>query len=46
MNEFPNHWKVENGLYCARFSKRGLAGILMDAITIIDNIKTIRGHKI
>ncbi|KAG5581444.1 hypothetical protein H5410_052071 [Solanum commersonii] len=45
-NEFPNHWKGENGLYCAGFSKRGLAGISMDAITIVDDIKTIRGDKI
>ncbi|KAK6777963.1 hypothetical protein RDI58_024681 [Solanum bulbocastanum] len=46
MNEFPNHWKGENGLYCAGFSKRGLAGISMDAITIVDDIKTVRGDKI
>ncbi|KAK4724308.1 hypothetical protein R3W88_027087 [Solanum pinnatisectum] len=46
MNEFPNHWKGENGLYCAGFSKRGLAGISLDAITIVDDIKTVRGDKI
>ncbi|KAG5595603.1 hypothetical protein H5410_036835 [Solanum commersonii] len=42
MNPFPNHWKGENGLYCVGFSKRGLAGISMDAINIIDDIKTIK----
>ncbi|WMV37807.1 hypothetical protein MTR67_031192 [Solanum verrucosum] len=41
-NAFPNHWKEENGLYCVGFSKSGLAGISMDAITIIDDIKTIK----
>ncbi|WMV37408.1 hypothetical protein MTR67_030793 [Solanum verrucosum] len=46
MNKFPNHWKGENGFYCVGFSKRGLAGISMDAITIVDDIKTVRGDKI
>ncbi|KAK4724309.1 hypothetical protein R3W88_027088 [Solanum pinnatisectum] len=46
MNEFPNHWKGENGLYCAGFSKRGLATISMDVITVVDDIKTVRGDKI
>ncbi|CAN4120766.1 unnamed protein product [Withania somnifera] len=27
INEFPDHWKGENGLYCAGFSKTGIAGI-------------------
>ncbi|XP_004247953.2 probable indole-3-pyruvate monooxygenase YUCCA10 [Solanum lycopersicum] len=40
------NWKGENGLYCAGFSKRGIAGISMDAIAIVDDIKTIRGDKI
>ncbi|XP_015087241.1 probable indole-3-pyruvate monooxygenase YUCCA10 [Solanum pennellii] len=39
-------WKGENGLYCAGFSRRGIAGISMDAIAIADDIKTIRGDKI
>ncbi|KAM3327086.1 hypothetical protein P3S67_002212 [Capsicum chacoense] len=46
INKFPNHYKGENGLYCAGFSKRGIAGISMDAIAIADNIKTVRGEKI
>ncbi|XP_049386945.1 probable indole-3-pyruvate monooxygenase YUCCA10 [Solanum stenotomum] len=40
------NWKGENGLYCAGFSKRGIAGISMDAIAIADDIKTVRGNKI
>ncbi|KAJ8530739.1 hypothetical protein K7X08_023620 [Anisodus acutangulus] len=44
--KFPNHWKGENGLYCAGFSKRGLAGISMDAKSIVENIKTVRAEKI
>uniref|UniRef100_A0A0E0BGH5 Uncharacterized protein n=1 Tax=Oryza glumipatula TaxID=40148 RepID=A0A0E0BGH5_9ORYZ len=35
---FPNHWKGENGLYCAGFARRGLAGIAMDAKNIADHI--------
>ncbi|KAL5204578.1 hypothetical protein ABZP36_009449 [Zizania latifolia] len=36
--DFPNHWKGENGLYCAGFARRGLAGISMDAKNIADDI--------
>ena len=36
--EFPNHWKGENGLYCAGLAKRGLAGIAMDAKNIANDI--------
>ncbi|CAL5043439.1 unnamed protein product [Urochloa decumbens] len=35
---YPNHWKGENGLYCAGFASRGLAGISMDAKNIVDDI--------
>jgi indole-3-pyruvate monooxygenase len=35
---YPNHWKGENGLYCAGFSRRGLAGISMDAKNIANDI--------
>ncbi|XP_006663287.1 probable indole-3-pyruvate monooxygenase YUCCA10 [Oryza brachyantha] len=37
---FPNHWKGEDGLYCAGFARRGLAGIAMDAMNIADDIVT------
>uniref|UniRef100_M1DJU7 Flavin-containing monooxygenase n=1 Tax=Solanum tuberosum TaxID=4113 RepID=M1DJU7_SOLTU len=40
------NWKGESGLYCAGFSKRGIAGISMDAIAIVNDIKTVRGDKI
>ncbi|CAM0153085.1 unnamed protein product [Urochloa decumbens] len=36
--DYPNHWKGENGLYCAGFARRGLAGIFMDAKNIADDI--------
>ncbi|PUZ45605.1 hypothetical protein GQ55_8G238100 [Panicum hallii var. hallii] len=36
--EFPNHWKGANGLYCAGLAKRGLAGIAMDAKNIASDI--------
>uniref|UniRef100_A0A0D9WXG8 indole-3-pyruvate monooxygenase n=1 Tax=Leersia perrieri TaxID=77586 RepID=A0A0D9WXG8_9ORYZ len=35
---FPNHWRGENGLYCAGFARRGLAGIAKDAKNIVDDI--------
>ncbi|CAL4955965.1 unnamed protein product [Urochloa decumbens] len=35
---YPIHWKGENGLYCAGFARRGLAGISMDAKNIADDI--------
>ncbi|KAL6218058.1 hypothetical protein ACLB2K_011275 [Fragaria x ananassa] len=35
---FPNHWKSQNGLYCAGFSKRGLFGISYDAQHISNDI--------
>ncbi|CAL4888927.1 unnamed protein product [Urochloa decumbens] len=35
---YPNHWKGENGLYCAGFARRGLAGISMDAKNIANDI--------
>ncbi|EEC67858.1 hypothetical protein OsI_35477 [Oryza sativa Indica Group] len=37
-NYFPNHWRGENGLYCAGFARRGLAGIAMDAKNIANDI--------
>ncbi|CAM0145990.1 unnamed protein product [Urochloa decumbens] len=36
--EFPNHWKGVNGLYCAGLAKRGLLGITMDAKNIANDI--------
>lgn len=40
-NDFPDHWKGANGLYCAGFARRGLAGIAMDAKNIADDIMCI-----
>ncbi|CAN6373202.1 unnamed protein product [Urochloa humidicola] len=37
-NEFPNHWKGANGLYCTGLAKKGLAGITMDAKNIANDI--------
>ncbi|KAF7119839.1 hypothetical protein RHSIM_Rhsim13G0017100 [Rhododendron simsii] len=37
---FPNHWKGENGLYCAGLSRRGFYGAAMDAQNIANDIKT------
>ncbi|RZC44220.1 hypothetical protein C5167_037171 [Papaver somniferum] len=41
-NSFPDHWKGANGLYCAGLSRRGLAGVSMDAEAIANDIKKIR----
>lgn len=35
---YPSHWKGEDGLYFAGFSRRGLAGISMDAKNIARDI--------
>lgn len=33
-----DQWKGENGLYCAGFARRGLAGISKDASSIANDI--------
>lgn len=38
---FPNNWKGENGLYCAGFAQRGLAGISRDAMNIVNDITSV-----
>ena len=38
-HDFPNHWKGKNGLYCAGLSRRGLAGLSMDAQNVANDIK-------
>ncbi|KAF7829771.1 putative indole-3-pyruvate monooxygenase YUCCA11 [Senna tora] len=35
---YPDHWKGQNGLYCAGFSSRGLMGISEDAQCIANDI--------
>ena len=35
---YPNHWKGENGLYCAGLAKRGLYGSAMDGQNIAQDI--------
>nr|XP_051179505.1 probable indole-3-pyruvate monooxygenase YUCCA11 [Lolium perenne] len=39
--DYPNHWKGENGLYCAGLARRGLAGIAEDAKNIANDIKSM-----
>ncbi|XP_037461957.1 probable indole-3-pyruvate monooxygenase YUCCA11 [Triticum dicoccoides] len=43
IEEYPNHWKGENGLYCAGLGRRGLAGIATDAKNIANDIKSVIG---
>ncbi|XP_061373361.1 probable indole-3-pyruvate monooxygenase YUCCA10, partial [Gastrolobium bilobum] len=44
---YPNHWKGENDIYCAGFSRRGLEGIADDAQKIANDIHlTINARKI
>ncbi|KAM0862082.1 hypothetical protein ACQ4PT_045479 [Festuca glaucescens] len=38
-NDFPNHWKGANGLYCVGFARRGLAGIAHDAKIVASDIQ-------
>ncbi|KAJ0878271.1 putative indole-3-pyruvate monooxygenase [Helianthus annuus] len=35
---YPNHWKGENGIYCAGLARRGLYGAAMDAENIAQHI--------
>ncbi|KAI4973634.1 hypothetical protein ZWY2020_041415 [Hordeum vulgare] len=37
-NDFPNHWKGANGLYCVGFGRRGLVGIAHDATIVASDI--------
>ncbi|XBI34940.1 hypothetical protein VPH35_120690 [Triticum aestivum] len=37
-NDFPNHWKGANGLYCIGFGRRGLVGIAHDANIVASDI--------
>ncbi|KAK6115019.1 hypothetical protein DH2020_007288 [Rehmannia glutinosa] len=37
----PNHWKGENGLYCAGFARAGLFGVSKDAQAISQDINAI-----
>ncbi|KAL7155779.1 hypothetical protein ABFS83_03G099200 [Erythranthe nasuta] len=37
----PNHWKGENGLYCAGFARAGLFGISNDAKAISQDISAL-----
>ncbi|KAK9067659.1 hypothetical protein SSX86_011770 [Deinandra increscens subsp. villosa] len=37
-SEYPNHWKGENGLYCAGLSRSGLYGAAKDAQNIAQHI--------
>ncbi|KAI4344902.1 hypothetical protein L6164_012084 [Bauhinia variegata] len=41
----PNHWKGENGIYCAGFSSQGLMGISYDAKHISDDISLALSSK-
>ncbi|XP_044321124.1 probable indole-3-pyruvate monooxygenase YUCCA11 [Triticum aestivum] len=43
IKEYPNHWKGENGLYCAGLGRRGLAGIAGDAKNIANDIISVIG---
>ncbi|XP_073359687.1 probable indole-3-pyruvate monooxygenase YUCCA11 [Aegilops tauschii subsp. strangulata] len=43
IKEYPNHWKGENGVYCAGLGRRGLAGIAADAKNIANDIKSMIG---
>ncbi|KAK8928212.1 hypothetical protein KSP39_PZI017318 [Platanthera zijinensis] len=39
--EYPKHWKGNDGLYCAGLARRGLYGIAEDAIRIADDINNV-----
>ncbi|GMN57823.1 hypothetical protein TIFTF001_026927 [Ficus carica] len=43
--KYPDHWKGENGLYCAGLSGRGLDGISADATHIAADIRELLKNK-
>uniref|UniRef100_A0A8I6YIB5 indole-3-pyruvate monooxygenase n=1 Tax=Hordeum vulgare subsp. vulgare TaxID=112509 RepID=A0A8I6YIB5_HORVV len=43
IKEYQNHWKGENGLYCAGLARRGFAGIAADAKNTANDIKSMIG---
>ncbi|KAL7083956.1 hypothetical protein ACP275_14G194900 [Erythranthe tilingii] len=43
--ENQNHWKGQNGLYCAGFARAGLFGISKDAKAISQDIGLILSHQ-
>ncbi|KAF8084005.1 hypothetical protein N665_0739s0004 [Sinapis alba] len=40
-NPMPKHWKGENNIYCAGFSRKGIAGAAQDAMSVAQDIKSI-----
>ncbi|XP_054796391.1 probable indole-3-pyruvate monooxygenase YUCCA11 [Prosopis cineraria] len=42
---YPDHWRAENGLYCAGFGSRGLQGISDDAKQIANDINFSFNHQ-
>ncbi|EXC34229.1 hypothetical protein L484_010099 [Morus notabilis] len=42
---YPDHWKGENGLYCAGLLGRGLPGISADATNIATDISEMLTNK-
>lgn len=40
-NPMPEHWKGEKNLYCAGFSRKGIAGAAQDAMSVAQDISSI-----
>ncbi|KAF8052176.1 hypothetical protein N665_1594s0009 [Sinapis alba] len=40
-NPMPEHWKGEKNLYCAGFSRKGIAGAAQDAMSVAQDINSI-----
>ncbi|KAJ0232513.1 FAD-binding domain-containing protein [Hirschfeldia incana] len=39
-NPMPQHWKGEKNIYCAGFSRKGIAGVAQDAVSVAEDIKS------
>lgn len=37
----PKHWKGEKNLYCAGFSRKGIAGAAEDAMSVANDIRSV-----
>lgn len=44
-NPFPNGWKGSEGLYAVGFTRRGLSGASLDAISVANDIANTWKHE-
>ncbi|CAG7868184.1 unnamed protein product [Brassica rapa] len=43
--QMPKYWKGEKNIYCAGFSRKGIAGAAQDVMSITEDIKSVLTTK-